>query len=47
MTDAAVARMEKHWSRNPAVVAFAWAAVGIPLLWGVLNTLTKAIALFR
>ena len=47
MTDAAVAQGQKNWSRNPAVVAFAWAAVGVPLLWGVLNTLIKAIALFR
>ena len=46
MTDS-VAQREKDWSHNPAVIAFAWAAVGIPLLWGVLNTLIKAIALFR
>jgi len=46
MTDA-VAQREKDWSHYPAVIAFAWAAVGIPLLWGVLNTLVKAIALFR
>jgi hypothetical protein len=29
------------------VIAFAWLTVGIPLLWGVLNTLIKAVALFR
>ncbi|HEY1908373.1 MAG TPA: hypothetical protein VGG91_20150 [Myxococcaceae bacterium] len=46
MTDP-VAQREQDWSHSPAVVAFAWAAVGIPLLWGVLNTLVKAIALFR
>ena len=46
MTDA-VARSDKDWSHNTAVVAFAWLAVGIPLLWGVLNTLMKAVALFR
>ncbi len=46
MTDA-VAKTEKDWSRNSAIVAFAWAAVGIPLLWGVLNTLLEALALFR
>jgi len=45
MTD--VAKTEKDWSHNPAIVAFAWAGVGIPLLWGVLNTLLKALALFR
>ena len=46
MTDAAATR-EKDWSHNPGVIAFAWLAVGIPLLWGVLNTLSKAVALFR
>lgn len=25
---------------------FAWAAVGVPLLWGVAQTLKKALALF-
>ena len=25
----------------------AWVAVGVPLLWGVVETLTKAMALFR
>jgi len=38
---------EKDWSHNPGVIAFAWLAVGIPLLWGVLNTLMKSVALFR
>jgi hypothetical protein len=46
MTDA-VAQREKDWSHNPAVIGFAWLAVGLPLLWGVLNTLIKAVALFR
>ena len=32
---------------NPAVVAMAWAAVGIPLLIGVWITLQKAVILFR
>ncbi len=45
MTDVAVDH--KDWSHNPAVIGFAWAAVGVPLLWGVLNTLIKAAALFR
>jgi len=31
---------------NRTVVALAWAAVGIPLLWGVWNTLQKALVLF-
>jgi hypothetical protein len=31
------------WGR----VAVAWILVGLPLLWGVFNTLKKALALFR
>jgi hypothetical protein len=31
---------------NPMVLVLAWAAVGAPLLWGVLQTLRKALALF-
>jgi hypothetical protein len=30
-----------------AAVAFAWILVGVPLLWGVWNTLVKAAALFK
>jgi hypothetical protein len=29
------------------IVALAWLAVGVPLLWGVWNTLLKAATLFR
>jgi len=29
------------------LVVLAWVAVGLPLLWGVWNTLLKAAALFR
>jgi hypothetical protein len=29
------------------LVALAWILVGVPLLWGVWNTLLKAAALFR
>jgi MFS family permease len=32
---------------SPLVVALAWLAVGIPLLWGIWTTLTKALPLFR
>jgi len=32
---------------NPAVIALAWAAVGIPLAWGMWITLQKAFILFR
>ena len=28
-------------------IALAWLAVGLPLLWGVVQTLRKAMALFR
>jgi hypothetical protein len=28
-------------------VAVAWLLVGLPLLWGVFNTVGKALALFR
>jgi hypothetical protein len=28
-------------------LALAWAAVGLPLLWGVAETLYRALALFR
>jgi hypothetical protein len=31
---------------SPLVVAAAWLAVGLPLLWGVAQTLKKALALF-
>jgi hypothetical protein len=30
-----------------AIVALAWILVGVPLLWGVWNTLVKAAALFK
>jgi hypothetical protein len=29
------------------LVAAAWLAVGVPLLWGIWTTLKKAIVLFR
>ena len=29
------------------LVVFAWVLVGVPLLWGVWNTLLKAAALFQ
>ena len=31
---------------NPLVIAAAWLAVAIPLLWGVAQTIKKALALF-
>jgi len=32
---------------NPLVIALAWLAVGIPLLWGIWIVLEKALVLFR
>jgi predicted signal transduction protein with EAL and GGDEF domain len=34
---------DSSWLR----VAAAWMLVGLPLLWGVFNTIKKALALFR
>jgi hypothetical protein len=34
-------------TRSVAKLALAWLAVGLPLLWGVVMTLRKAMALFR
>jgi hypothetical protein len=36
-----------HGAGQWGLVVLAWAAVGLPLLWGVWNTLLKAAALFR
>jgi hypothetical protein len=32
---------------NPVVIGLAWAAVWIPIAWGVWVTLEKAVVLFR
>jgi hypothetical protein len=32
---------------SPWVVALAWLAVGLPLLWGIWQTVKKAAVLFR
>ncbi len=32
---------------NAVILALAWLAVGLPLLWGVYETFLKAVALFR
>ena len=34
-------------SNHPLLLAFAWLAVGVPLLWGVVETVEKALPLFR
>jgi hypothetical protein len=49
--------MERHMTKESqpgtegtgqwGLVALAWVLVGVPLLWGVWNTLLKAAALFR
>ena len=44
---AAGAGHAKHPSSNPLVLALAWLAVGAPLLWGVTQTIRKALALFQ
>ena len=33
--------------RTNAIAVAAWAAVGLPLLWGIVETISKALALFR
>ena len=33
-------------SSNAVTLTLAWLAVGVPLLWGVVQTLRKAMALF-
>lgn len=38
---------ERQGSGQWGLVAIAWTLVGVPLLWGVWGTLTKAAALFR
>lgn len=32
---------------SPVTLALAWLAVGIPLIWGVAQTIKKALALFH
>ncbi len=32
---------------SAAAIAVAWLIVGVPLLWGVLETLKKSLALFH
>jgi hypothetical protein len=34
-------------SNQTIVLVLAWLAVGVPLLWGVAQTVTKALALFN
>jgi hypothetical protein len=39
--------MKSHSSSSAPVLVAAWLVVGVPLLWGVAQTITKALALFR
>jgi hypothetical protein len=39
--------MNESGKSSPVAVAVAWLAVGIPLLWGVSQTLMKSLALFQ
>jgi hypothetical protein len=32
---------------SPLILALAWVAVGLPLAWGIAQTIMKALALFR
>lgn len=40
-------KVEHPASGSWLLVAAAWIAVGVPLLWGILNTFRKAALLFR
>jgi hypothetical protein len=39
--------MAESGKSSPIAVALAWLAVGIPLAWGVSQTLMKSMALFQ
>jgi hypothetical protein len=39
--------MSETSNGNKVVLALAWMAVGLPLLWGVAQTVGKAAALFH
>jgi hypothetical protein len=38
---------ERPSASSWVLVAIAWTLVGVPLLWGILITLEKAVVLFR
>ena len=46
MEQKTTAAAEEAVSHNPVVLALAWAAVGLPLLWGVAQTIKKTLTLF-
>ena len=39
--------MTESGKSSPVALALAWLAVGIPLAWGVSQTIVKAMALFK
>jgi hypothetical protein len=39
--------MNESGKSSPVALALAWLAVGIPLAWGVSQTLVKSLALFK
>lgn len=45
-TDDKTTTTDEAVSHNPVVLALAWAAVGLPLLWGVAQTIRKTLSLF-
>lgn len=44
LTDAS---MNETGKSSPLAVALAWLVVGLPLAWGVAQTIIKSMALFR
>jgi hypothetical protein len=38
---------KQHRGTTPVHLVLAWGFVGIPLVWGVLNTLANAMKLFQ
>ncbi len=39
--------MTQSGKSSPVALALAWLAVGIPLAWGVSQTIVKSMALFK
>lgn len=39
--------MSQSGKSSPIALALAWLAVGVPLAWGVSQTLIKSLALFK
>ena len=39
--------MTESGKSSPVALALAWLAVGVPLAWGVAQTIVKSLALFK